>query len=199
MKVVVIIIVTIFTLSACTPQNSHKDKILQSKKLVDSAVNLIVQGNPSSRELQLQLLDSAIRLDSTNKSAISNKITVLFSMHRFDDIIKTINHFDPKGEHSDLLMLKGIINEEQYKDTARAQIYYGKALNALDSMCQTNPDNKGYQITRAFTILFAKGKLQGIKAYNALLDKYPGDSSILRIKNQFYDFDRRQYLKSLWR
>lgn len=200
-QITLLIIIFIFCYSCKQKVNNNKlsDNIEISVYLVDSANKISEQyGNDSiHQQKQLLLLDSAIKINGNNEVAYNNKIALLIGMHRFKNAIATINKLDPKDSFSHLLMIKGVIYEGEYHNVPRAQFYYNKSLEILNKKCRENPNNISYAITRAFTILFVKGKKQGIEEYNILLDKYKNDSSILNIKNQFYNFNREEYLNTL--
>lgn len=185
-----------FATIPCAQNNSSHDL---SIKVNDEAMDLLkLHQDTLTQNKALKLLDSSIILNNHNYTAYGNKVSILLSMKRVNEAYQILEKVNSQEKQYTFLMLHGFISERAYKDTLKAQQDYSMALNLLDSACGVEPQNKSLDLNRAFLTLFIKGKMEGIEMYNMLLDKYKNDKAILSMKEEFYDFNRAQYLQDLW-
>lgn len=173
MKRIVFVIVVMVGVYACI---SKDDNEARSIKLNDKANNIYMRiGIPTNSNDSvligdaLMLLDSAIQLDSLNKSAYVNKMNILTSTKEYGQAISVIRSLQLLDSHNYYYFFLEGCALYKSEDSKKAFDKFTISLNKFDSK-YANTTSENIIIRRAVLIAFLQGKESAIEYVKSSLD-----------------------------
>jgi len=137
-KYQLLVIIVVFCCNACNLAQEHKK---EAERLNNKAIKLSSESFESTKLMKsVELLDSSIAIDSNYILAYSNKISVLYELKQYKNILTTI---EKMAEHSTdmayLFMVKGVayLSLKQNQD---AELSLKEAFKMASKM--DTPQNK---------------------------------------------------------
>lgn len=190
MKHLFVIISIALMLSSCA-KSSERVGSLITKKLNDEACELSKHGNDSIMR-SIQLLDSAIRIDSSYILAYNNKLALLNRIQDFKSALTTLKAMEGRDDKNRSLYWLIGIHYEKIGIIDTAFIYYNKSL---DTLINASSDDCKYEGNLAITRLLL---------YNERFDpsKYP--QKCVKVFeslgfNSYNAIDREQFIHKFMR
>jgi len=170
-----------------TPQELNNDALEMSQ--LSTERNVI--------ERAVALLDSAIAIDPLYDVAYSNKISILCRIGDKQRALKTINSFlKIRPERGQLYVIKGNILEAM-EDVEGAKKCYRRAMAKADSLVQRGKASPNDLLDRAFLILLAVDKKEGIEELERLQKEYPNEPLFLEMMKTFKEFDHKGHISNI--
>lgn len=181
---------------------NQKDSQLSSKQLFEKAIDLQRKNGfflSTSKDTQVyinsaELMEKAISLDSSNVNYRVNLAKVYFKLDSNEKALDVFNEILLiKPDYVEAVTSKGFILEKLGNITD-AKKSYQKALKIYG--LRTDKTYGDY-INMSFLVLLLEGKEEALKELSQVKNKFP-DKDITVFKNQFENFDRKEFInKSL--
>ena len=132
MKYLFVFIVIVLALSSCAKSNERKPSSI-TRKLNDAAIELSKYGKDSVMR-SIQLLDSAIKIDSSYILAYNNKLSFLNQIRDYNGALTTLKAMEGRDDKNKSLFLLIGIHYERIGIIDSAFIYYNKSLDVLTNV-----------------------------------------------------------------
>lgn len=191
-----IIFCFILLLISCSASSQKEERAIE---LNNKAVELYHKNGKDSLTISkvIDLYDLAIDADPTYLIPFWNKITLFREQKRCQEALIELEEFQKNNKSvpgilsSTGFILEGLGNRED------AQNKYIQELALYDSLIQMTNDNMSadMQVSRAFILIFVKGKSDGIIEFDKISSENPMDEFIQSQKMIFYDFDRNKFIE----
>lgn len=189
---------------ACGNNKPASSKQLYSDTVIslnDSAVALMqaVYANADSTARDsilnqaLLYLDKATEIDSLYVTAYQTKIQIFRILNLNQRAIAVIQQLLKINPTPETYFSLGV-TYEKIEDTLSAAEYYQKAIVAYDELLKESQDSMPLLINRYFALLFIQNKDETIAQMNKAL-KYSSDTTWMRYKALFEEFDRNEFVK----
>jgi len=194
-KIIFVFLCSSLLCNGCYPQSPNSKMI--SNELTRHGATLLVRnsGNDDSLYLAINLLDSAIKLDSTNYNSLAIKCQIECTLGKYEEAIKDINHIlSIKKDYLVIKAAKGFIYEKM-GNRNQAEKVYKEVLNDYNEKIKSDSNSIDDEINRNFIILLLD-KDAGIKAFEILHKSYPNNKNINDLHETYYQFDREKFISS---
>ncbi len=181
----VLLIVTLFSLSACD-QKSNKAKIDPAAvKLNYLAMDLYVYQNNDSTSKAIKFLDSATGIDSNYFLGYYDKLMFLNQLKHYDEAIIAINNIIRLRPNANDFYLMGGIFCEKIGDTISSHNYFQNSLAICTEVLDTmNVKNRAYDmlvINKAINQIMLGQQKKG----DSLLSRFMKINQTVHKKNGF--------------
>ncbi|HUZ58626.1 MAG TPA: hypothetical protein VMU83_07580 [Hanamia sp.] len=187
---------------SCKSQNTGNQKSKDSSEAnllnAEAMKTFELTCNKDSIEKSIKLLERAIKLDSTDPFLYGNEAVMLCSLKKYQDAIKVLNRYLYSFPiNLSMETFKGFIFE--YTDNIdSAMALYSNAISHYDVKIESDSNNLPVLLDRALLLLFSKSKSEGKMEYDRIVNKFPNDESVKFLKDDFYSFDRKTYLRQIF-
>jgi tetratricopeptide (TPR) repeat protein len=197
MKIYIIsICLMLGTIISCHSQEKKdlkNDKIAQA--LNDTAILLFQKYNYQEDSLKkaIQLLEKAIKVDSTYAIAYSNKVSILCSLGDCQAALRTLEKLITfKKTNPTVFIIEGHILEKT-GDIDKAIQKYKTADSLYDVQIESKTNVTQNKLGKAYLQLFLKGKEDATIAFNKIKKDVPSQDAELMTET-IYDFDRDKFI-----
>lgn len=188
--------------SSCKSQNTgnQKSKNISMANLLNTEAMKISEltCNKDSIEKSIKLLEQAIKLDSADFYLYGNEATMFCNLKKYHGAIKVLNRYLYNFPlNLSLETFKGFIFEYS-GNIGSAMALYSNAISHYDVKIEKDSNNLPVLLDRALLLLFTKGKSEGKMEYDRIANKFPNDESVKFLKDDFYFFNRKTYLRQIF-
>jgi len=175
-------------------KNSSEATLLNDEALKTSELTC----NKDSIEKSIKLFERAIKLDNTEPLFYSNEAEMFCNLKKYQDAIKVLNRYLYNFPiNLSMETLKGFIFEYTGNiDSAMA--LYSNSISHYDVKMERDSNNISLLLDRALLLLFTKGKSEGKMEYDRIANKFPNDETVKFLKDDYYSFDRKTYLRQIF-
>jgi tetratricopeptide (TPR) repeat protein len=183
MKTIFIAPLIVLTFSFCNSNTSNSQGKTDCRKFNNQAMDSLLSYNTSfskrnsTLEFALNLLNEALKCDSSMSIAKFNKVTVLNGLGKYAESISLLNELIRSRSDSSLVLLKAPLYEKINKHDSLT-ITYNLALRYFIGKNREKPHDD-YTI---YGLLLCKSKLYGIRSVqheiDSCLGKYPANSNL---------------------
>jgi tetratricopeptide (TPR) repeat protein len=192
----------ILFLLAIQPAASLQDRtpLIEILKLNEAGSKLLSLhfADKDSVKKALRFFRRAIGMDSTYYLSYSNQANALCYLGEFDQALQSLDRaLVLTHGYAEGITVQGFILERTGR-ALEAQSRYSKALSIYDERLATDPNNIDHKVDRAWMLLFARSKADAISTIEKIVHEHPDDSSAKLMKQVIYDFNRIEFIKSLW-
>jgi len=191
-----IIFCFILILISCSASPKKEELAIE---LNNKAVELYHKNENDSLTISkvIDLYNLAIDADSTYLIPFWNKITLFCEQKRCHEDLTELEEFQKNNKRvPGILSSTGFILEG-FGLREEAQNKYVQELALYDSLIQITNDSMlaDMKVSRAFILIFVKGKSDGIVEFDKIASENPLDELIQSQKMIFYDFDRDSFIE----
>jgi tetratricopeptide (TPR) repeat protein len=196
MKKIIVFLITSVVLSCNAQVVTYNPKAIE---LNNKAVDIVTKSFDDNNQLRkaLEILDNAIKLDTSYYIAYESKATVLCKLKMHDSAIKTLESVILLHKNAaEVLATQGFILEKIEKKK-EAMAKYQAAFTEYERLIKESPNKVEYQVNKAFLQAFIVNKETAKKSIDEIIMKYPDSKSAKAIFSLLNTFDRKQYIDSI--
>lgn len=144
----------------------------------------------------LEILDNAIKFDTSYYLAYQNKANVLCKLKKYDSAIKTLEKVIRLHKNTaEALSVQGFILEKTGKKK-EATAKYQASFTEYERLISESPNKVEYQINKAFLLVFLVNKEASQKRIEEIIKEYPDNKRAKGILSLLNTFDRAQYIEN---
>ncbi len=184
--------VMLIFLAACQ-QNNH-NSVNKSTEFTDCAMQ---EAANQQFEKALTCIDKAIALQPKNYDFYATKFNLLLLSEQYDSclvFLKKLHQLKPNN--SEAYSFEGYLNEKA-GNTATAQQYYQKAIQACKLRVQQKQDVFKNKVNIAFLKFFTEGRVASLNYMDSLSMRHPGNGFILDKKEFINNFNKQKFIEGL--
>ena len=144
----------------------------------------------------LELLNEAIRVDSSNNAAYGNKANVLISLGRYEEAIITLEILINRSPNNpSTITIQGWIYEK-IGNQDNAIINYKEVIKIWQTKALNNPDDLDVKSELIMAKLFLNRKEESLNEIDSLVTLYPNYEPLLMMKEMVHSFDKESFLNN---
>lgn len=172
----------------------------EAKLLSDSAFNMFMKANGdiSTAETALNIVDQSIQLHPGYLTAYSNKVRILLGLKKYQEAIATLKvQIGIKKDFAEAYGSLGFIYDK-LGNTDSARVNYVRSMEIYKQKSIDDPNNILHKLNYSFMLLFID-KRKGEKSFKKLVSQYPKEQAVLMMKEFFENFKRAEFIENFCR
>jgi len=179
---------TLFFFTACNKnKNSSANSTDKTKEFTDCAMQ---EAANQQFEKALNCMDEAIALQPKNYDFYATKFNLLLLNKQYDTCLVFLKKLHQlKENNSEAYSFEGYLNEKA-GNTATAQEYYLKAIQACKIRVQQKQEMFKNKVNIAFLKFFTEGRVASLNYMDSLVMRHPGNGFVLDKKEFMKNFNK---------
>jgi len=142
-------------------------------------------------------INKAIDLQPENYDFYTTKFNLLLLDHQYDSCLVFLKKLHQlKENNSEAYSFEGYLNEKA-GNTAIAQRYYLKAIQACKKRVELKQDMFKNKVNIAFLKFFTEGRVASLNYMDSLTMRHPGNGFIVDKKEFMKNFNKQKFIDGL--
>jgi tetratricopeptide (TPR) repeat protein len=202
MKLYVFYFLILLIPASCKTQKTYlKQYDPKAIKLNNSAMKIaynISTCNPDSINKSIDLLEKAIKIDSSYYTAYVNESGMFCRLKKYSSAINVLTRGEANcpGEIM-IVTMKGFLYEKTNNVDSAGKMYI-KAIASYDSLLNKDPSNISLKLNRLFLLLFTDNAKEAKIEFEKIKKENPNNSLVKSMNDLIYSFDKKLYVNTLF-